>query len=240
MWSHSESREPAQAAFNAYTSNPLDGEVQLVEEKTHIEIGSHRYVSKPDFVLSGINHGPNMGEDVLYSGTVAAAMEGLSMGIPSIAVSYAGRLMRVDDSPLDQLVQPLASLLRHLTSLPAFPAHTLLNVNIPPVPAAEIKGVKLTRIGSWLSFGLAYSDDLGNFKPALAGKPGVGFRYAPAPAPSDVDSEGVWLQQGYVTVSPFTGLPATPTPTVGAALQPGFEAALTAAFANLVPATPAK
>ena len=76
--------------------------------------------------------------------------------------------------------------------------------------------------------------------PALAGKPGVGFRYAPAPAPSDVDSEGVWLQQGYVTVSPFTGLPATPTPTVGAALQPSLDAALTAAFANLVTALTGK
>jgi 5'-nucleotidase len=46
---------------------------------------------RPDFVLSGINHGQNMGEDVLYSGTVAAAMEGLALGIPSIAISFAGR-----------------------------------------------------------------------------------------------------------------------------------------------------
>jgi 5'-nucleotidase len=46
---------------------------------------------RPDFVLSGINHGPNMGEDVLYSGTVAAAMEGLALGVPAIAVSFAGR-----------------------------------------------------------------------------------------------------------------------------------------------------
>ena len=45
---------------------------------------------RPDFVLSGINHGQNMGEDVLYSGTVAAAMEGLALGIPAIAVSFAG------------------------------------------------------------------------------------------------------------------------------------------------------
>src|SRR5215216_5244189 len=45
---------------------------------------------RPDFVLSGINHGSNMGEDVLYSGTVAAAMEGLTLGIPSVAISFAG------------------------------------------------------------------------------------------------------------------------------------------------------
>jgi 5'-nucleotidase len=102
---------------------------------------------RPDFVLSGINHGPNMGEDVLYSGTVAAAMEGLALGVPSIAVSFAGRVLRSDDSLLEDHVSTLTTLLDHLTKLPAFPADTLLNVNIPAVPAAEVKGVKLTRLG---------------------------------------------------------------------------------------------
>ena len=93
------------------------------------------------FVLSGINHGPNMGEDVLYSGTVAAAMEGLSLGVPSIAVSFAGRdTLGAKESLLDELVEPLSALLKHLTSLPAFPAHTLFNVNIPGIPAAQIQG----------------------------------------------------------------------------------------------------
>src|SRR4029077_5498288 len=55
---------------------------------------------RPDFVLSGVNHGQNMGEDVLYAGTVAAAMEGLSLGIPSIAVSFAGGDLRADVSQL--------------------------------------------------------------------------------------------------------------------------------------------
>ncbi|HSE67881.1 MAG TPA: 5'/3'-nucleotidase SurE, partial [Gemmatimonadales bacterium] len=45
---------------------------------------------RPDFVFSGVNHGPNMGEDVLYSGTVAAAMEAVTLGVPGIAISYAG------------------------------------------------------------------------------------------------------------------------------------------------------
>ncbi|HEV8362591.1 MAG TPA: 5'/3'-nucleotidase SurE [Gemmatimonadaceae bacterium] len=101
---------------------------------------------KPDFVLSGINHGQNMGEDVLYSGTVAAAMEGLALGIRSIALSYAGRDFFADTSRLEELVQILVPLLKHITGL-ALPADTLLNVNIPPVPAAQIKGVKLTRLG---------------------------------------------------------------------------------------------
>ncbi len=102
---------------------------------------------KPDFVLSGINHGPNMGEDVLYSGTVAAAMEGLALGVPSIAFSFAGRVLRSDDSLLADHVDNLTRVIKHITSLPAFPADTLLNVNIPAVPAAEVKGVRLTRLG---------------------------------------------------------------------------------------------
>lgn len=103
--------------------------------------------ARPDFVLSGINHGPNMGEDVLYSGTVAAAMEGLALGVPSIAVSFAGRVLRSDDHLLDEHVPTLTRLLEHLTALPQFPADTLLNVNLPNVPAAEVKGVRLTRLG---------------------------------------------------------------------------------------------
>lgn len=103
--------------------------------------------ARPDFVFSGINHGPNMGEDVLYSGTVAAAMEGLALGVPSVAVSFAGRVLRSDDSLLDDHVEALSKLLQHLTALPQFPADTLLNVNIPAIPAKELKGVRLTRLG---------------------------------------------------------------------------------------------
>ena len=102
---------------------------------------------RPDFVLSGINHGQNMGEDVLYSGTVAAAMEGISIGIPSIAISFAGGDLRADVSMLDDQIEPLTRLLRHLVSLPAFPPDTLLNINLPPVSGDDIRGVRLTRLG---------------------------------------------------------------------------------------------
>lgn len=102
---------------------------------------------RPDFVLSGINHGQNMGEDVLYSGTVAAAMEGLALGIPSIAISFAGGDLRADISRLDEQIDVLAPLLRHLTSLPHFPRDTLLNINLPPLSREELRGVRLTRLG---------------------------------------------------------------------------------------------
>lgn len=101
---------------------------------------------KPDFVLSGINHGPNMGEDVLYSGTVAAAMEGIALGIPSIALSFGGRVLRSDDL-LEHQIDAVTALLRHLTALTHLPKKTLLNVNLPPVRAEKIKGVKLTQLG---------------------------------------------------------------------------------------------
>ena len=110
---------------------------------------------RPDFVLSGINHGQNMGEDVLYSGTVAAAMEGMSLGIPSIAMSFAGGDLRADTSLLDQQVDVITPLLAHILALPAFPAYTLLNINLPPLPKDQIKGVRLTNLGKRV-----YSDSL--------------------------------------------------------------------------------
>lgn len=102
---------------------------------------------RPDFVLSGVNHGPNMGEDVLYSGTVAAAMEGLMLGIPSIAFSYAGGDLRTDPLVIDDQVPLLTRLIAHLTTLESLPRDTLLNVNLPPSRSAGIHGTRLTRLG---------------------------------------------------------------------------------------------
>ncbi|MEO7218610.1 MAG: 5'/3'-nucleotidase SurE [Gemmatimonadaceae bacterium] len=101
---------------------------------------------RPDWVMSGINHGMNMGEDVLYSGTVAAAMEGLALGVPSIALSFAGGAMRSDAEKLEEHLPVVADLLRNLTTLDV-PRTTLFNVNLPPVFGSDIKGVKLTRLG---------------------------------------------------------------------------------------------
>lgn len=96
-----------------------------------------------DFVFSGINHGPNMGEDVLYSGTVAAAMEGLSLGIPGIAVSLAGGNLEVLDSHRPWLERLVANIVRITT----FPKETLLNINLPAIPGNQIKGIRVTTLG---------------------------------------------------------------------------------------------
>jgi 5'-nucleotidase len=96
---------------------------------------------RPDWVLSGVNHGPNMGEDVLYSGTVAGAMEATILGIPAVAVSYVGRDPEAIHGYGPLLERLLPQLLRG-----DFPPETLLNVNLPAVDPAEVKGVRVTRL----------------------------------------------------------------------------------------------
>ena len=98
---------------------------------------------RPDFVLSGINHGANLGDDVLYSGTVAAAMEATILGIPAIALSYVGK----DHERLSDWENVLQSLLEKLMTRSDFPQETLLNVNLPPVPPEDVAGVRVTALG---------------------------------------------------------------------------------------------
>ena len=106
-------------------------------------LGVHGFLKRtPGLVLSGINHGPNMGEDVSYSGTVAAAMEGTFLGIPSVAVSLATWTPQ-DWEPAKRIVH---TLLRGLLER-GIPQRLCLNINIPPVPWPEIRGVKVTRLG---------------------------------------------------------------------------------------------
>lgn len=100
--------------------------------------------TRPDFVFSGVNHGPNMGEDVLYSGTVSAAMEAVTLGVPGVAISFAGD----DMETLRSYAQPLRALVRRITEVPDFPAETLLNINLPSVPANEVRGIRVTKLGS--------------------------------------------------------------------------------------------
>lgn len=98
---------------------------------------------KPDVVLSGINHGPNLGDDVLYSGTVAAAMESTILGIPSIAISYTG----AEPSVIPAWRETIASLLQQLLVREDFPPETLFNINLPGITPAEVKGVRVTTLG---------------------------------------------------------------------------------------------
>ncbi|KTD43269.1 5'-nucleotidase [Legionella quateirensis] len=96
-----------------------------------------------DIVVSGINEGANLGDDILYSGTVAAAMEGRYLGLPAIAISMVG------DSNLHyQTAAVIARQLVMKLSINSLPSQTILNVNVPNLPLDQIKGLQVTRLGT--------------------------------------------------------------------------------------------
>lgn len=98
----------------------------------------------PDIVVSGINNAANLGDDVIYSGTVAAAMEGRYLGLPAIAVSLCSR----DHRPrhFDTAARAVALIMDRLLVDP-LPADTILNVNVPDLPWQELRGFETTRLG---------------------------------------------------------------------------------------------
>ncbi len=96
--------------------------------------------ARPHIVVSGINRGGNLGEDVSYSGTVSAAMEGTLLNIPSVAVSLAGR----DSFDFSAAARFAAKIVRHVLKN-GLPKDTLLNINIPAVK--KIKGYRITKLG---------------------------------------------------------------------------------------------
>lgn len=97
----------------------------------------------PDMVISGINEGANLSDDVLYSGTVAAAMEGRFLGFPAIAVSLVGETMQYYQTA----ARVIAELIQNIGVNP-LPNSSILNINIPDVPFSDIKGIKMTRLGA--------------------------------------------------------------------------------------------
>jgi 5'-nucleotidase len=147
---------------------------------------------RPDWVLSGINHGPNMGEDITYSGTVSAAMEATILGIPAIAVSLVGRGELLFDE-----IQP--TLRRVLESLLQFPLgrNQLLNVNVPNLPGEQIRGIRVTRLGS-----RQYSDSV----VAQQDPRGRNIYWIGGSGPEwsqDKQSDAFAIQEGYVSVTPL-------------------------------------
>ena len=97
---------------------------------------------EPDFVVSGVNSGSNMGDDTLYSGTVAAATEGYLLGIPAVAVSLVSR----DFVHYATAARVARDIVERLARAP-FGAPVLLNVNVPDVPYDQVKGLEVTRLG---------------------------------------------------------------------------------------------
>lgn len=125
--------------------------------------------SKPDLVISGINHGANLGDDVLYSGTVAAATEGRFLGLPAIAVSLDG------DTHFATAAQVTRRLVKRFISSQGelqLPARSLLNINVPDLPLFALKGWQATRLGQRLpsSEPIAITDPRGNTRYWIGGQ----------------------------------------------------------------------
>lgn len=140
-----------------------------------------------DLVISGINNGPNMGDDVLYSGTVAAAIEGTILKIPSIAISYR------KDGTNTNIAKKLVTKLANELLKKGLPKKTLLNINIP---ASKVKGIKVTRMGKRIYKDMAIKNN----------HPGGEISYM-------IDGELSWeiepetdfeaVENGYISITPL-------------------------------------
>lgn len=148
---------------------------------------------RPDLLVSGINHGANTSINILYSGTVSAATEGMMMGIPSMAVSLTSFDYEADCRPAARYA---AEVVRRM-QWSALPAGTLLNMNVPAIPAAEIKGIRVTQQGSggWHDRYERRKDPMGRDYFWLAGT------YVPTDGETDTDD--AVLRQGYVSLTPI-------------------------------------
>lgn len=150
---------------------------------------------EPNLVLSGINNGPNLGHDITYSGTVAAAMEAVIFGLPAIAVS-----LDTYERPEEAALAAAASFAARLASAVlkhGLPAGHLLNVNVPHRPANEIAGVEVTRLGRRV-----YKDVLVE-RQDPRGRP---YYWIGGEVPTGVSEEGTdigALSQGKISVTPI-------------------------------------
>lgn len=151
-------------------------------------IAHHGLLKKTiNLVISGINNGPNMGDDVLYSGTVAAAIEGTILGIPSIAISYR------KDGVNKEIAKKLITKLAKELLVNGLPKKTLLNINIPE---HKVKGIKITRMGKRIYKDMAI----------LSNHPGGEISYM-------IDGELSWeiepetdfeaVENGYISITPL-------------------------------------
>ena len=147
---------------------------------------------QPDMVFAGINHGANLGDDVLYSGTVAAATEGRFLGLPAVAISLANHNPHHFETAAWAAVHLFQRIQRH-----PLPADTLLNVNVPDVPLSEIKGFQSTRLGQrHKAEAIISSKDPRGNTIYWVGPPGAEQDAGPG---TDFDA----IRNGYVSVTPL-------------------------------------
>lgn len=153
---------------------------------------------EPDMVISGINSGANLGDDVLYSGTVGAALEGRFLGKPSLAVSLAGPAVKQYTEPchFEAAATLVCRLVREWPRL-KLPVHNIINMNVPDLPAEEIKGFRLTRLGKRArGFSVSTVED-------PRGRKAYWIGLAGDPNKEEAGTDFNAIHQGYVSLTPL-------------------------------------
>jgi 5'-nucleotidase len=147
---------------------------------------------RPDLLVSGINHGPNMGEDVSYSGTVAAAFEGMILGVPSLAISSLQRSVKSED-----VIGKIARVVVESALELGVPESCLLNINIPNPDISPIKGVRITKLGSRAYDNLLHKDigEAGEVSYTIGGDDPIWKE--------DDGTDIAAVRNGYVSVTPL-------------------------------------
>ncbi|GIW21816.1 MAG: 5'-nucleotidase SurE [Candidatus Sericytochromatia bacterium] len=147
---------------------------------------------KPDLIISGINRGQNMGTDVIYSGTVSAAMEGTILGIPSIAVSLAS----FEDNNYETAADFILNFIRTFNPK-LLPVKTLLNINVPAVDKKLLKGYKITKLG------IHRYIDIFEKRTDLRGKTYYWLAGESLEHEDDPDSDFSVVKNNYVSITPI-------------------------------------
>lgn len=153
----------------------------------HVVLGG-----KPDLVVSGPNNGPNMGEEVFYSGTVAAALEAAFMGIPAVAISMATRR----DHRYETAARVALKVIERLRRCP-LPPRIALNVNVPNLPMESLKGFKVTRLAHRV-----FPNRIQEGRDPRGGK----YYWIGGPEPEflqEVGTDAFAVSQGYVSLTPL-------------------------------------
>jgi 5'-nucleotidase len=161
------------------------------------------FESEPDLVVSGINRGANLGQDVYYSGTVSAAREACMLGIPALAVSLdvnfskIGKEENLHFATAGRVASALVRKMMSSESILRPPAHTLLNLNVPDLPFSKVRGVRLARQGFRFYSGaiLQRKDHRGKDYFWVGGQ----YRGFKRDEGSDCD----WVARGYASLTPL-------------------------------------
>ncbi|MBR0435648.1 MAG: 5'/3'-nucleotidase SurE [Clostridia bacterium] len=150
-------------------------------------------VQEPDLVISGINLGPNLGTDTLYSGTCAAAQEAALYGLQAIAMSLDHRNPTHFETALAVTERMIGIVERH-----PLPTGLFYNVNVPDLPIAEIRGYKVTHL-AYVRYNGVYEK-----REDPLGKPYYWVPRGKLPCEADEDTDYAWMKKGYVTVTPMS------------------------------------